>query len=356
MTITSQPRKSFPEAETSTRLVRLSSLGWGAALTAALVSTCLQAEEAALPRRSVSIRDGRWCINDRVTYPGTRAEGLLMNVRMVNSVFEDRHRPDFDPEANTDRFLARVPDYAAHGVRAFTICLQGGMPGYEGALNSAFHPDGSLRESYLRRVRRVVDACDRQGLVVILGCFYQRQDQVLEDEAAVRRGLVNVVDWIRGSGFRNVVLEIANEFDHRGFDHPILRSVEGEVELIRLVKTTAPGLLVSTSGLGHGRYPDGLGEAADFLLIHFNGTKVEDIPARIAALRKHGKPIVCNEDDKQGETAAQAAELCVANGASWGLMLNTQNQYFPLEFRGAADDPVVYRKLKELTSRAGGTP
>ena len=55
-----------------------------------------------------------------------------MNVRMVNSVFEDRGKPDFDPEANTDRFLRQVPDYAAHGVNAFTLCLQGGMPGYEG--------------------------------------------------------------------------------------------------------------------------------------------------------------------------------------------------------------------------------
>ena len=110
-------------------------------------------------------------------------------------------------------------------------------------------------------------------------------------------------------------------------------------------------MLVSTSGLGHGRYPDRLAEVGDFLLVHFNGTKVEDIPDRIVALKKHRKPIVCNEDDKQGETAARAAELCVANGASWGLMLNTLNQRFPLEFHGATDDPVVYRKLKELTSR-----
>jgi hypothetical protein len=225
------------------------------------------------------------------------------------------------------------------------------MPGCEGALNSAFRPDGSLRESYLRRVRRVIETCDREGLVVILGCFYQRQDQMLEDEAAVRRGLMNAVDSIDRSGFQNVVFEVSNEFDHSGFDHCILRFVGGQLELIRMVKKTSPSLLVSTSGLGHGRYHAKLAEAADFLLIHFNGTKVEDIPDRIAVLTKYGKPIVCNEDDKQGETAARAAGLCVANGASWGLMLNKLNQYFPLEFHGAADDPVVYRKLRELTSR-----
>ena len=107
---------------------------------------------------------------------------------------------------------------------------------------------------------------------------------------------------------------------------------------------------VSTSGLGHGRYPEALADAVDFLLIHFNGTPVEEIPERIHALRRFGKPIVCNEDDKLGSTACRAAELCVANGASWGLMLKEANQYAPFEFLGAADAPEVYETLKRLTT------
>jgi hypothetical protein len=311
---------------------------------------CAGPEEPFPARTCISLRGAVWCINDEPTNRGTRAEGLLMNVRMVNAVFEDLHKPGLDPAAITDRFLAHVPDYAAHGVNAFTLGLQGGMPGYEGALNSAFEPDGSLRESYLARASRVIEACDRAGLVVILGCFYQRQDQVLAGEAAVRAAVVNVADWIKDRGYRNVVLEVANEFDHGGFDRRLIRTVEGEVELIRLAKKTAPDLLVSTSGLGHGRYPDALAEAADFLLIHFNGTPLEDIPARIESLKRFAKPIVCNEDPKSGAAGARAAELCVANGASWGFMAEKVNQNHPIAFDGAKDDPVVYAKLKELSS------
>jgi CubicO group peptidase (beta-lactamase class C family) len=307
-------------------------------------------EETLRPRTSVSIQRNLWCVNGRPTNPGSRAEGLLMNVRMVNAGFEDRNKTNLAPDDITDRFLAHLPDYAAHGVNAFTFCLQGGMPGYEGALNSAFNPDGSLRESYLARVRRIVEACDRNGIVVILGCFYQRQDQVLADEAAVRAGVVNVARWFNRLGARNVVLEIANEFDHDGFDHRVIRSVDGELELIRLAKRTAPELLVSVSGLGHGRYPTALAESADFLLIHFNGTPLEEIPKRIEALRRFGKPIVCNEDPKTGSVGARAAELCVTGGASWGLMIEELNQHFPFTFKGAVDDPVVYAKLKELTT------
>jgi hypothetical protein len=286
-----------------------------------------------------------------VTYPGAKAEGLLLNVRMVNAVFEDTKRPAFDAEANTDEFLSQLPSYVSHGVRAFTICLQGGMPGYEGAVNSAFNPDGTLRDGYLKRVRRVIEACDRQGVVVILGFFYQRQDQILRDEAAVKAGVVSVAQWIKDSGFTNVVLEIANEFPHSGFDHRLLRSPEGQAELIRLAKKTAPALLVSTSGIGDGKFPDVVAEAADFLLIHYNGVPVAQIPERIQALKKHSKPIVCNEDAKAGAEAARAAEVSVANGASWGLMLEKHNQHYPFTFNGAADDPVVYAQLKHLAGQ-----
>ena len=329
-------------------------------LTVAAATPLLVSAAAFAPQTTVAIADGRWVINGGVTHPGSPAEGLLMNVRMVNATFEDRNRQDFDPEANTRRFLARLPEYAAQGVRAFTLNLQGGMPGYEGALNSAFNPDGSSRAGYLRRVGRVIEACDRAGTVVILGCFYQRQDQVLRDEAAVRVALVNAVRWIHERGFRNVVLEVSNEFDHGGFDHRVLKGAAGQVELMGLARQTMSGLLVSTSGLGHGRIDDPVAEEADFLLIHFNGTPVRDIPARIAALKRFGKPIVCNEDDKVGEEAALAARGSVANGASWGFMHKAVNQYQPFEFHGVADDPVVYAALADLTSpsaqgrRAGG--
>jgi hypothetical protein len=171
-------------------------------------------------RTSVSIAGATWQLNGKVTYPRTAAEGQLMNVRMVNAVFEDANDatrpPGFDPDANTRAFIKRLPAYVSQGARAFTIGLQGGDPRYEGAVNTAFAPDGSLRESYLARVSRVIEAADRHGAVVILGCFYQRQDQTLKDEDAVRAGVANVARWIRDNRFTNVVLEIANEFGHKG--------------------------------------------------------------------------------------------------------------------------------------------
>ena len=326
-----------------------------AAVLADGAQTKSAAKQVQQSRTRIWIVGQRWHLNGQPTYPGTAAEGLLMNVRMANAIFEDANdktRPKgFDAEKNTDQFISQIPDYVAHGVRGFTICLQGGFPGYEGAVNSAFRPDGSLRESYLARAGRVIEACDRNGVAVIVGCYYQRQDQILENDDAIRSGVTNVVRWIKDQGFSNVVLEIANEFPHGGFDHQLLKGAKGEAELIALAKKTAPDLLVSTSGLGGGTLPDEVVRASDFLLIHYNSTSLDNIPKRIAALKKYKKPIVCNEDDKVGREGARAAELSVENGASWGFMHNRVNQYFPLQFNGARDDPVVYEMLKRLTTR-----
>jgi hypothetical protein len=56
---------------------------------------------------------------------------------------------------------------------------------------------------------------------------------------------------------------------------------------------------------------------SDVLLVHFNGTKVDDIPMRIKALREFGKPVVCDEDTKTGDAGAKPAELCVSAGGPW---------------------------------------
>ncbi|MDQ3625149.1 MAG: beta-lactamase family protein, partial [Verrucomicrobiota bacterium] len=289
-------------------------------------------------------------------YRGARAGGLLLNVRMVNATFEDANeqtRPkDFDADANTDAFIARIPEYVAQGVRAFTLCLQGGSCGYEGAVNSAFEPGGSLRESYLRRVARVIEACDRHGAAVILGLYYQRQSKMLRDEAAVRAGVVNAARWIQAGGFQNVLLEVANEYPHKGFAHPVIRDAKGQASLIRLAKETAPGLLVTASGYGDGLIHPEVAEAADFLAPHWNGTKVELIPTRVAALERFGKAIVVNEDAKVGERGVAALKASVTSGASWGLMLVKRNQHVPFTFGGAADDPAVYAVFKELTTPA----
>ncbi|MBX2842240.1 MAG: glycoside hydrolase family 5 protein [Flammeovirgaceae bacterium] len=301
-------------------------------------------------KTKVEIEGNNWLINGEITYPGTQAEGLLMNVRMVNSTFEDAANPDFDSFGNTREFIDKIPEYKAAGVRAFTLNLQGGSPGYEGVVNSAFKPNGSLKSAYMDRVSHLIKVCDIQGMVIILGCFYQRQDQILRDSTAVKVGLVNVLEWISDNNFTNVVLEIANEYPHNGFNHEAIRATDQMLGLIEMVKEYNPNLLVSTSGLGNGKIHHDIAEASDFILLHFNDTKVNQIPSRIKALKKYGKPIVCNEDNKIGDEAVEAMKNTVSNSASWGYLNLELNQFVPLQFNGLADDSLVYNQMQKYTT------
>jgi hypothetical protein len=265
-------------------------------------------------------------------------------------VFEDDGRPDFDPESNTAEFLGKMQEYVGHGVRAFTVSLQGGDPGYNGARNSAFQPDGSLKAAYLARVARVVERADALGAVVILSLFYQRQDQILRSEQAVRAGVIKAVDWVKQKGYRNIILEVVNEHGHPGFDHAVLRSDAGVADLIRLAQDRNSGLPVSASTRGNARTTPKVAAASDVILVHFNELSTSEIRARVRDLRNayRTKPIVANEDDRTGSAAVGALMACVEAGASYGLMVERVNQRYPFYFHGRADDRETYDKYRDL--------
>src|SRR4051795_12154082 len=116
--------------------------------TAALPALVPLRSAAQARRTEVAIRGDAFLINGRPTYAGRmfegkRIEGLLMNVRVVQGIFDDLNAetaprwvyPDtkrWDADRNTTEFTAAMAEWKRHGVLAFTINLQGGSPGFQG--------------------------------------------------------------------------------------------------------------------------------------------------------------------------------------------------------------------------------
>lgn len=320
------------------------------------------------PKTEISIDGTNFQINDKLTYSNYKSEahGRLMNVRMVNSVFDDENpatRPaEFVPEENTNNFIESMKQYKSKSILAFTVNLQGGFPGYEGAINSAFRPNADLKADYMKRVSRVIESADDLGMVIILGLFYQRQDQILLDEDKVRTATANAAAWIRDKGYTNVMIEIANEYTHGGFDHHIISDEDGEVELMNIVRSTAPSLLVSTSGIGDALFHQKLAKAADFILLHGNGCNPDEYDEKVNVLKQYEKPIVFNEDwcfsnDRRGiSDAVQKASAAFRAGASWGIMNQKRNQQYPFVFGigdpeeggNAKEDFIAYETITKL--------
>lgn len=322
---------------------------------------------------TVSIDGDRFLINGEPTYEGrewrgTSIEGLLMNARLVQATFDDLNPetaarwayPDtgkWDAERNVSEFIAAMPEWRAHGMLAFTVNLQGGSPeGYSRTQpweNNAFEPDGSLRPAYADRMRRVIEAADSNGMVVILGYFYFGQDQRLADEAAVVRATDEATRWVLSHGWRNVIIEVNNECDVGAWDHEILKParVHELIERVRAAKGDGYDLPAGTSFKGGSIPTENVVRVSDFLLIHGNG--VSD-PNRIAAMVREtravpgyrGQPILFNEDDHYDfDKPLNNFTAAVSERAGWGYFdFRRQDEPFDEGFQSV---PVNWRISSE---------
>ncbi len=275
-------------------------------------------------RTAVSIVRDQFHINGKPTYAGRswkghKIEGLLMNSRMVQGIFDDLNPetavrwayPDtkkWDAERNVREFLAAMPEWKKHGLLGFTVNLQGGSPeGYSKGQpweTGAIAPDGSLRPAFMARLERILNRADELGMVAIVGYYYFGQDQRVKDEVAVKASVRNATQWLLDKGYTNVLVEIDNECNVKAFDHEILKParVHELIEMAKGMKKDGRRLLVGTS-YGGGAVPlENVVTTSDFILIHGNGVKD---PNRIAEMVRQTRqvkgyrpmPILFNEDD-----------------------------------------------------------
>ncbi|MDX1944361.1 MAG: hypothetical protein SFU86_03065, partial [Pirellulaceae bacterium] len=298
------------------------------------------------PRRTeITIVGDDFHLNGKPTYSGRvwnghRIEGLLLNSRMVQGIFDDLNPktaeqwayPDtgrWDADRNTREFVAAMPTWRKHGLLSFTINLQGGSPqGYSKNQpwhNSAFTDTGDLRPEYMARLKLILDKADELGMAPIVGYFYFGQDERLKDETAVLRATDEATRWLLDQGYRNVLVEVNNECNLK-YDHEILQPRRVS-ELIRRVQGhTKDGrrLLVSTS-YGGGKVPEArVVKVADFLLLHGNGVadsaKIGRMARETRAVEGYRPmPILFNEDDHfEFDEPTNNFVAAIGERASWG--------------------------------------
>jgi hypothetical protein len=298
-------------------------------------------------KTTVGIQGTQFLINGKPTYAGRmwnnqKIEGMLMNSRMVQAIFDDRNpataalwaypgTQKWDAERNTREFVEQIPVWRQHGLLGITVNLQGGSPfGYSQTKqtwdNTAFNADGSLDPKYMARLKQVLDRADEVGMVVILGLYYFGQDERLKDEQAVIAGTDAVVDWLAAGKYSNVIIEINNECDIN-YDHEILKPARVHELVTRVQQRSADKgkrLLVSTSYSGGTMPQANVVAVADYVLLHGNGVQQ---PARITQMVKDTRlmpsyrpmPIVFNEDDHfDFGIPVNNFTSAVAEYASWG--------------------------------------
>jgi hypothetical protein len=323
-----------------------------------LGAVSISAEEA-LPQTRVGIRGSQFTINSYPTYTPAAGfpnadpsiAGTLLNVRAVQAIFDDANYPaqgsrenpypthsmgsvDFDypdgkwdAERNVREFIAVLPDWRRAGLLAFTVNLQGGGPTdgnygertpHQPHLNSGFDEHGNLKPAYADRLRKVIEAADKLGMVVIVGFFYQGQDERIEivpGDRYARQAVVNGMNFLKSLPYRNILVEINNETSVSGYSHPLLQP-DGIFELVRLAQRTSGNEIPGDRALG----------AVDYVMFHTNGLAPEGVRERIHAMRRwagYDRPVMINEDGVSTFNLHAAAEERVG----WGYYDQGWNDY-----------------------------
>jgi len=289
-----------------------------------------------------------------------RARGKLMLVRAAQGLVDDEGStlPAFDPDANTNRLMEALAVYKEHGVLAVSVSLQG-APAHSEALGSspgngptaprqavsAFKPDGSLNSAWMERLERLLTAADRLGMVICLIYFDPSQDQVLESPETILAAARNVTQWLVDKDFRNVVIDVASEWDlnvENGWDHFnfVPENIALLVTEVRERFNNADfSLPIGASASPRMAYPASLARLCDVILLHANGRTPREKMALIRPLRNARKPIWIIED--YNTTAATLENLSLQSEsarsvfqatAGWGYVPWVQAEQYPFQY------------------------
>jgi len=288
----------------------------------------------------LEIREQDFWIDGRPTYPGRkhlthRVEGLLMNARMVQAIFDDENPetrllwayPDtreWDPDRNTDEFCDMLPAYHRCGLLAVTVGLQGGGPCYRPDVYktysaSAFHANGLLKEAWKRRLVRVLNAADATGMVVILNLFYGAQAK-FDSVSAIHRAAKATLEFLLEGGWQNIIIDLKNEV-LPGSEPLESEGIATILQLLSEIKRDTPGVHLGASTYPkHHLLAEQWSDWADLWLVHGNDSTPEELSREIEEIRKSSafiaqpKPIVINEDSIHLDNLHAA----IAAGVSWG--------------------------------------
>ncbi len=193
---------------------------------------------------------------------------------------------------NTAHLLAQLDEYRRHGLNSVTVFYQGSSGGY----SNPFSANGTqLDPAHHARMVEIIEACDRRGMVVIVGIFYQRSD-FFRTAAGWENAVRTTTRALRP--YRNVILNIANEQNSGLYkDSNGIFDIGDPAALIRLcdlVHAEDKRRLVGAGGYDHTKnIALGVSPSVDLLLFDTNGP--EDSGAlydRFVAAGVKDKPIL----------------------------------------------------------------
>ena len=320
----------------------------------------------------------------------------MWGIRVANALENDRTA--FDLIANMDA-------YKKYGINTLAVFLMGGWSGSanpfecDGSINAKLR--GSLtymgrgdceeymyHNQYLDRLSAIVEEADARDMVVNVGIFYQMRINQLSGGDAIRSAVRNVAKWLKAKEYKNIFMDLVNEYAHNGFKHRNLcygmkyrGCTDGGEILIHDFKSILPDIPVSISGSGFDTEANIMQEYINFsnqdlVLIHSSIN-----PGKIRSETGRQIPVVCNEwntaevfdalqnlgqwTNKDSEEWEKAFAIIRKGGGKmfifsfWKQLINAEGIHFEVgphgtqpnaERRGEPSDAWMFEMVKKFES------
>lgn len=127
----------------------------------------------------------------------------IIGLRCSNALISDE---------TAQALIRELPNYKSYGVNTVSVFFMGSRFGDV----KGYRPDGTLEPVYAARMGRIIEAADRQGMIVLVGCLYWSTSKAKEPlahwrQADANMAVVNTIAWLSTNNYRNVFVDVDNE-------------------------------------------------------------------------------------------------------------------------------------------------
>jgi hypothetical protein len=172
--------------------------GWPMKLlncTAILAFSFLFGAQAFAGRYVLKVKGDQILLNERpVKILGLRCSNVLIS------------------DAKTDELIANLDRFKSYGVNTISVFLMGSRFGDI----KGYGPDASLNPLYAARLGRIIEAADRRGMIILVGCLYWSTSTAKSDlsrwqQKDADKAIANTIQWLKDHNYRNVFVDVDNE-------------------------------------------------------------------------------------------------------------------------------------------------
>ncbi len=142
-------------------------------------------------------------------------EILVKGLRCSNALISDEE---------TQELIDNFGTFAEYGVNTVSVYFMGSRFGDV----KGYREDATLDPVYAGRMGRIIEAADRRGMIILVGCLYWSNSKAKWEswtQAEANKAVASTVAWLKANNYRNVFVDVDNEGMARaakGFDNRLM--------------------------------------------------------------------------------------------------------------------------------------